>query len=112
MDWQSAVTSYYGHRKNPRNGQEQFHRGVDIAVTEGTEIFATQDGIVTEAAQSDEYGNYVVIENAQGYMSKYAHLSAVSVTAGDEVSHGMVIGRTGSTGSVTGSHLHLECLST
>ena len=110
LDWQSLISSYYGHRKNPRNHQDQFHRGVDIAVAEGTEVYAAQDGTVTVAGNDPEYGSYIVIENAAGYVSKYAHLSQVSVSAGDTVTHGQIIGKTGSTGSVTGSHLHLECL--
>ena len=110
MDWQSAIASYYGHRKDPRTGLDQFHRGVDIAVTEGTEVYAAQDGTVTVAGSDPDYGLYIVIENERGYVSKYAHLSVINVSAGETVSHGAVIGKTGSTGSVTGSHLHLECL--
>lgn len=110
LDWHSLISSYYGYRKNPVTGQNQFHRGVDIAVTEGTEVYAAQDGGVTTATYDSDYGNYVVISDDKGYETKYAHLSRMDVSEGQTVTHGAVIGATGSTGSTTGSHLHLECL--
>ena len=111
IDWYHMISSYYGYRKNPITGENQFHRGIDIAVPEGTEVYAAQDGTVTTAEYNDSYGNYIVIEDAQGYVTKYAHLQSLNVTAGQTVTHGTVIGKTGNTGASTGSHLHLECLS-
>ena len=110
IDWYNMISSYYGYRKNPVTGDNQFHRGIDIAVPEGTEVYASQDGIVTTAEYNDEYGNYIVIEDSNGFVTKYAHLQSINVTAGQTVKHGAVIGKTGNTGSSTGSHLHLECL--
>ena len=110
-DWYSLIKSYYGYRKNPITGDNQFHRGIDIAVPEGTEVYAGHDGTVTTAAYDDEYGNYIVITDSLGFTTKYAHLESMNVSAGQTVKHGAVIGKTGSTGAVTGSHLHLECLS-
>jgi len=110
-DWYSLIKSYYGYRKNPITGDNQFHRGIDIAVPEGTEVYAGNDGTVTTAAYDDEYGNYIVITDSLGFTTKYAHLGSMNVSAGQTVKHGAVIGKTGSTGAVTGSHLHLECLS-
>ena len=110
-DWYSLIKSYYGYRKNPITGDNQFHRGIDIAVPEGTEVYASQDGTVTTAAFDEDYGNYIVIEDSNGFVTKYAHLESMNVSAGQTVKHGAVIGKTGSTGAVTGSHLHLECLS-
>ena len=110
LDWYSMISSYYGYRKNPITGDNQFHRGIDIAVPEGTEVYAAQDGTVTTAEYNDEYGNYIVIEDAKGFVTKYAHLQSINVTAGQTVKHGAVIGKTGNTGASTGSHLHLECL--
>ena len=110
IDWYSMVSSYYGYRKNPITGENQFHRGVDIAVPEGTEVYAAQDGTVTTAEYNDSYGNYVVITDAKGYVTKYAHMESLNVTAGQAVKHGAVIGKTGNTGASTGSHLHIECL--
>lgn len=110
LDWQSYISSYYGHRKNPTTGQNEFHKGIDIAVPSGTNVLAAQDGTVITVGNTADYGNYIVIKNDKGYESKYAHLSAVNVSQGQSVTHGGVIGKTGNTGSSTGSHLHLECL--
>ena len=111
LDWYSLIKSYYGYRKNPITGDNQFHRGIDIAVPEGTEVYAAHDGTVTTAAYDEDYGNYIVIQDSEGFVTKYAHLESMAVSAGQTVKHGAVIGKTGSTGAVTGSHLHLECLS-
>ncbi len=108
--WYNYVSSYYGYRINPTTGEEEFHRGVDIAVPAGTQVLAAMDGTVTAAAYDDYYGNYVVIEDKNGYCTKYAHMDTLGVSAGQEITHGTVIGTTGNTGSSTGSHLHIECL--
>ena len=110
-DWYSLIKSYYGYRKNPITGDNQFHRGIDIAVPEGTEVYAGHDGTVTTAEYDEDYGNYIVITDSKGFTTKYAHLESMNVSAGQTVKHGAVIGKTGSTGAVTGSHLHLECMS-
>ena len=107
--WYYYVSSYYGYRKNPVTENEEFHRGVDIAVSTGTTVYAAHDGTVTAAAYDSHYGNYVVIE-IDGYTTKYAHMDTLSVSAGQTVEKGTVIGTTGNTGSSTGSHLHIECL--
>ena len=108
--WYNYVSSYYGYRINPATGAEQFHRGVDIAVPTGTGVLAAMDGTVTTAAYDSYYGNYIVIEDSNGYCTKYAHMDTLSVSAGQAVKHGDSIGTTGNTGSSTGSHLHIECL--
>ena len=108
--WYSYVSSYYGYRINLVTGQEQFHRGVDIAVPTGTTVLAAMDGTVTTATYDASYGNYVVIEDSNGYCTKYAHMDTLNVSAGQTVTHGTTIGTTGNTGSSTGSHLHIECL--
>ena len=107
--WYNYVSSYYGYRINPVTGAEQLHRGVDIAVPTGTAVLAAMDGTVTTAAYDSYYGNYIVIEDSNGYCTKYAHMDTLSVSAGQAVKHGDTIGTTGNTGSSTGSHLHIEC---
>ena len=107
--WYYYVSSYYGYRKNEVTGNEEFHRGVDIAVPTGTTVYAAHDGTVTAVAYDSHYGNYVAIE-IDGYTTKYAHMDSISVSAGQTVEKGAVIGTTGNTGSSTGSHLHIECL--
>ena len=107
--WYNYISSYYGYRKNPNTGNEELHRGVDIAVPTGTTVYAAHDGTVTTAAYDSYYGNYVVIEK-DGYTTKYANMDSLSVSAGQSITKGTVIGTTGNTGSSTGSHLHIECL--
>ena len=70
--WYNYVSSYYGYRINPVTGAEQLHRGVDIAVPTGTTVLAAMDGTVTTAAYDSYYGNYIVIEDSNGYCTKYA----------------------------------------
>ena len=108
--WYYYISSYYGYRKNPNTGAEELHRGVDIAVPTRTLVYAAQDGTVAEAAYDSYYGNYVVITDSKGYTTKYAHMDSLTVSAGQNVKKGDDIGKSGNTGSSTGSHLHIECL--
>lgn len=108
--WYYYISSYYGYRKNPNTGDEEIHRGVDIAVPTGTMVHAAHDGTVMEAAYDSYYGNYVVITDSKGYTTKYAHMDSLNVSAGQSVKKGDNIGKSGNTGSSTGSHLHIECL--
>ena len=108
--WYDYISSYYGYRIHPITETKQFHRGVDIAVPEGTKVYATHEGTITEAGFDSEFGNYIVISDSKGYVTKYGHLSAVNVSAGQTVRKGFIIGKTGNTGASTGSHLHFECL--
>lgn len=73
---------------------------MDIAVPTGTTVYAAHDGTVTTAAYDSYYGNYVVIEK-DGYTTKYAHMDSLSVSAGQSITKGTVIGTTGNTGSST-----------
>ena len=108
--WYYYISSYYGYRKNPNTGAEELHRGVDIAVPTGTDVYAAHNGTVSEAAFDAYYGNYVVITDSKGYTTKYAHMDSLAVSAGQSVTKGDPIGKSGNTGSSTGSHLHIECL--
>ena len=106
--WISYVTSPYGYRVHPITGEKDLHRGVDIGIAEGTPMKAVQDGTVVSAGNAGGYGLCVVIEGEDGYQSRYAHCSSLSVSAGQEVKRGDVIAAVGSTGNSTGPHLHLE----
>ena len=108
FSWLSYVSSPYGYRTHPVTGAKDLHRGVDIGVAAGTPIRATQDGRVVSAENAGDYGLCVVIEGEDGYQSKYAHCSSLSVRAGQEVKRGDVIAAVGNTGNSTGAHLHLE----
>jgi murein DD-endopeptidase MepM/ murein hydrolase activator NlpD len=110
LNWLPYVSSYYGYRLHPVSGEKNYHKGVDIALPLGTPILAGQDGVVTFAGNSGDYGNVVVIENADGLTSKYAHCDTISMNVGQTVKIGDVIGTVGSTGNSTGAHLHLEIL--
>jgi murein DD-endopeptidase MepM/ murein hydrolase activator NlpD len=110
MNWLPYVTSYYGYRIHPISGVKDLHRGVDIGLPTGTEIRAGQGGTVTFAGYGGDYGNVVVIEDANGLVSKYAHCDSLLVSAGQTANMGDVIATVGNTGNSTGSHLHLEVL--
>ncbi len=109
-NWLPYVTSYYGYRVHPISGAKDYHKAADIAMPQGTDILAGQDGTVTTAAYDSSYGYYVVLDDGEGLVSKYAHCSVLLVNAGQTVKAGDVIARVGSTGSSTGPHLHLEII--
>jgi len=85
-----------------------YHTGVDFPVATGTTVKAVGAGRVVTAGWGGSYGYQVVIRHADGRYSQYAHLSAISVKAGQSVGGGQRIGRSGSTGNATGPHLHFE----
>ncbi|MFF0779909.1 transglycosylase family protein [Streptomyces sp. NPDC003720] len=85
-----------------------YHTGVDFLVPTGTSVEAAGAGQVVSAGWGGSYGYQVVIRHAGGHYTQYAHLSAISVRAGQSVATGQRIGRSGSTGNVTGPHLHFE----
>ncbi|RKN37386.1 M23 family metallopeptidase [Streptomyces hoynatensis] len=84
------------------------HTGVDFVVGTGTPVSAVGDGEVVSAGTVNAYGNEVIIKHADGHYSQYAHLSSISVSAGQTVSAGDRIGLSGATGNATGPHLHFE----
>jgi murein DD-endopeptidase MepM/ murein hydrolase activator NlpD len=86
----------------------RLHAGVDLAAPTGTPIYATADGVVTDAGRESGYGNVVRIRHEFGFETVYAHQSKITVKAGQQVSRGVQIGAMGSTGRSTGSHLHYE----
>ncbi|MFF9425293.1 peptidoglycan DD-metalloendopeptidase family protein [Streptomyces sp. NPDC090082] len=85
-----------------------YHTGVDFIASTGTTVVAVGPGTVYSAGDGGAYGNQVVIQHADGTFSQYAHLSSISVSAGQTVTGGQQIGLSGATGNVTGPHLHFE----
>ncbi|MFD7453020.1 M23 family metallopeptidase [Kitasatospora sp. NPDC059827] len=85
-----------------------YHTGVDFAVSPGTPVLAVGDATVVSAGWDGAYGKEVVLRLADGHFAQYAHLSAVSVSAGDRVPAGLRVGLSGNTGNSTGPHLHFE----
>lgn len=98
----------YGMRYHPILHVNRFHAGTDIGAVTGTPILAADSGTVTIATSGGGYGNYVVISHGEGRTTLYAHMSAIGVSAGQNVTKGDVIGYVGSTGLSTGPHLHFE----
>jgi len=86
------------------------HRGTDIPAPEGTPILAVHSGTVLVSGWNDSYGNQVLLDNGAGLSTRYAHMTATAVTAGETVTAGQVIGYVGSTGDSTGNHLHFEMM--
>lgn len=103
-----TVTCAYGWRIHPIWGDKRFHTGVDLAANQGDPIYAIASGTVTSASYSDAYGYNVSISHGNGYGSMYAHMTSYTVSAGQYVSQGEIIGYVGSTGWSTGPHLHFE----
>jgi murein DD-endopeptidase MepM/ murein hydrolase activator NlpD len=104
------ITSNYGWREDPVNpvaGQMTFHRAVDMAGRMGDPVKAALKGTVLHVDNNRNLGNFIILKHGE-YQTLYAHLSAVSVKAGEQVSQGQVIGKVGETGYTTGPHLHFE----
>ncbi|MGV9265183.1 M23 family metallopeptidase [Kitasatospora sp. NPDC003701] len=85
-----------------------YHTGVDFAVKPGTPLLAVGNATVVSAGWDGAYGKEVVLRLADGRYAQYAHMSAISVSAGDRVSAAEQIGKSGNTGNSTGPHLHFE----
>jgi murein DD-endopeptidase MepM/ murein hydrolase activator NlpD len=102
------TTSIFGMRNSPFTGKRKMHEGLDIAARTGTPVFATADGIVSQAETVDGYGKLVVIDHGYGYKTYYAHNSKIFVKVGQRIKRSDKIAAVGNTGSSTGSHLHYE----
>ncbi|MFJ8547278.1 peptidoglycan DD-metalloendopeptidase family protein [Streptomyces sp. NPDC093586] len=89
-----------------------YHTGTDFVVPTGTSLKAVGAGTVVSAGWGGAYGNQVVIKLTDGHYAQYAHLSSISVSAGQSVTAGQQIGLSGATGNVTGPHLHFEIRTT
>ena len=105
----AAFTSSFGVRSDPFRGGAAMHPGIDLAGPIGTPVYATADGTVLRAGwNSGGYGNLIEVEHGRGITTRFGHLSAILIHPGDKITRGQLIGRMGSTGRSTGSHLHYE----
>lgn len=102
------LTAGFGQRRSPFTGQRQMHEGVDIANTVGTPVIAPADGIVTYTGPLGGFGDVVSVDHGHKISTFYAHLQQHKVSQGQRVRRGDVIGLVGTTGRVTGPHLHYE----
>lgn len=102
------LSSSYGWRRNPFNGQVSRHEGLDFSAPPGTPIRAATGGVVRTVTVHSGYGNMVEIDHGEGLVTRYAHAKVILVKEGELVTRGQMIARVGSTGLSTGPHLHFE----
>ena len=102
------VTSRFGWRSHPVSGEQDFHKGVDIAAAQGTPILAALPGVVEQTGYSESYGNFVVLRHSDNLRTTYNHCSEILAKEGEQLARGDRIALVGSTGISTGPHLHFE----
>lgn len=102
-----VITSRFGAREVIFEGVDSYHTGIDIATDTGKEIVSSTDGIVTVATNNKYNGNYVEVTNGK-IITKYCHMSKITVKKGSKIKAGEKVGEVGSTGLATGPHLHFE----
>lgn len=103
------MASGFGYRTDPFTKVRKMHEGMDFTAKTGTPVFATGDGVVTQADnRASGFGNHIVIRHGYGYETLYAHLSKYNCKAGQRIKRGDIIGYVGSTGRSEGPHLHYE----
>jgi len=105
---EGRITSAFGERVDPFNGEGAFHRGIDISTSYGHQIVAPADGVVTFADFSSGYGRMVMLDHGHGIQTRYGHMSAFAVADGQHVRRGQLIGYVGLSGRTTAPHLHYE----
>lgn len=105
------ISSEFGIRRDPFTKALKRHNGIDIVAPYGDRVYASADGVITDASYNRDYGNKITIAHADGFASTYAHLSAIHVRKGDNVSRGQVVGLVGNTGGrCKGTHMHFEII--
>lgn len=110
LQTQLDISSEFGFRVNPFAKKKEHHKGIDIRAKIGTPVISTGNGTVKEAAYKAKAGNYIVIEHEDNFLTKYYHLSDISVKLNESVKVGQVIGLVGNSGLSTMPHLHYEVL--
>ncbi len=105
----TLLTASYGMRTNPFYKKLASHQGVDFTIPEGTDIFASADGVVKSTSLTNStQGKTLVIDHGNGYETSYSHLNRIKVTRGRRVKRGEVIAESGNTGLSLVPHLHYE----
>ncbi|MCR6686420.1 peptidoglycan DD-metalloendopeptidase family protein [Pseudoxanthomonas sp.] len=104
----SYITSGFGRRADPFGRGGQFHKGIDFDANVGDPVMSVADGVVSFAGTRNGYGNTVEVDHGNGYVTRYAHNSRLTVKAGDLVRAGQQVAKAGSTGRSTGAHVHFE----
>lgn len=103
-----VISSRFGYREHPVEGEERFHYGVDLAADKGTDICCFADGEVRAVGESSSYGKYCIIDHGSGFETLYAHCDRITVSSGTTLHMGEKLGEVGETGIATGPHLHFE----
>ena len=104
-----SITSYFGYRAHPTEGEDRFHYGLDITPAEGEDsIAAFADGVVTVMGESSSYGKYLILAHENNCTTLHAHCAGIHAAAGDRVQKGQIIAQAGESGMATGTHLHFE----
>ncbi|MFT4256992.1 MAG: peptidoglycan DD-metalloendopeptidase family protein [Pseudoxanthomonas sp.] len=104
----SYITSGFGGRADPFGHGGQFHKGIDFKASVGDPVRVVADGVVSYSGVKGGYGNVVDVDHGNGYMTRYAHNSRLSVKVGDLVRVGDEVAKAGSSGRSTGAHVHFE----
>jgi len=102
------ISSRFGTRQDPVNGRLSYHEGIDISAPKGTPVLVPAKGLVAFVGWKTGYGKCVEISHGGGILTRYAHLSETLVSTGQAVNRSDLLGRVGSTGRSTGTHLHYE----
>lgn len=103
------ISSEFGTREEEGDIVTSYHNGIDIAIVTGTDVMSAIDGEVILSTESDSYGKYIKIKNGD-LVTLYAHCSQLNVKVGDKIKQGDIIAKSGSSGKVTGPHLHFEII--
>jgi murein DD-endopeptidase MepM/ murein hydrolase activator NlpD len=103
-----VLTSRFGWRADPINGERAYHRGLDIRGQLGNDVKATADGTVIRQRYDKGDGHFILVDHGNGFRTKFAHLKKSLVKKGDPVTRGQVIGLVGNSGRSTGPHVHYE----
>ncbi len=102
------VIETFGEHRHPKFGTLTYNNGIDIQAPEGTEIHSVDAGEAVFVDWIDGYGQTIMVQHGNGFVTLYGHCSSVGVTVGQRVTSGQVIGRVGDTGSLNGNALHFE----
>ena len=103
-----AVSSRFGRRSDPINGNQARHEGIDLIAPLKAPVYATAPGVVTFAGKNGRYGNFIEIDHGAGLRTRFGHLAKILVRRGEKVNFRQKIALLGNTGRSTGAHLHYE----
>ena len=102
------ITSHYGNRADPFNGEAELHLGLDISALFGTQVHTPADGKIIYAQRKAAYGNLIIIDHGNGLSTRLCHLSRFNVKVGQKVRKNDIVGYVGTSGRSTAPHLHYE----